>query len=513
MKKGSGMRAERRTGAPKRAAQARPRRRYRDLVEAADVIIWEADPTGRRFTFVSRRAEALLGYPVRRWLSDPGFWLTIVDPDDRERAAALRKVIFAGRGGMLEYRARSAEGARLWLRETVRMAKGKGGQAAVSRGVIVDITELKQAEDVSLRLSSILDGKQNGLPKLVPLEIRRAERHVRSAVVSGARSAFLAEVGRSVPAIRDSAALADHMLRQLAPLFGLSFGLVTLFRPDGLGVVASWPVTDGPQHVDCDLPERMEKADALSSFPLAALRCPDLPRDITALVVLPVTDENDRRIGAMALGTRRPEGITDVERLELPWYANEVGKVLSLAISYEALAATATLDPLTGVLSRDAFYLRFAQEVSRATRAEQRLALVRWELSDLASLVGRDGERVAALAVRAFADVLRSQLRPYDVLGRIGAHEFAAVVFVKNHEVAHNIAARVQQHAVQTSFSRGKYLDVPWRGFALFPDDAHELETLDRVAEVRLLTHRDTRQALKGGAAKPQTVSETQAAG
>jgi len=45
----------------------------RELLDDLDAIVWEADPQTVQFSFVSQKAERLLGYPVRRWLDEPDF--------------------------------------------------------------------------------------------------------------------------------------------------------------------------------------------------------------------------------------------------------------------------------------------------------------------------------------------------------------------------------------------------------------------------------------------------------
>src|SRR5205823_3247060 len=42
--------------------------RYRSLIQSVDAVVWEADAGTGAFSFVSRRAEDLLGYPVEQWL-------------------------------------------------------------------------------------------------------------------------------------------------------------------------------------------------------------------------------------------------------------------------------------------------------------------------------------------------------------------------------------------------------------------------------------------------------------
>jgi len=57
--------------------------RFRDLVNSVDGIVWEADVPSFRFSFVSKQAERILGYPVEQWLSEPTFWSDHLHADDR----------------------------------------------------------------------------------------------------------------------------------------------------------------------------------------------------------------------------------------------------------------------------------------------------------------------------------------------------------------------------------------------------------------------------------------------
>lgn len=113
-----------------------------ELVQGLDAVIWELDARTSRFTFVSDRAEHLFGYPLRRWYDEPTFWQDVlVHPDDcvrwvAFRAAATREV----RDRELVYRARTAGGRMLWLKDLVRVAPDAAGAAAFARGATVDVT-------------------------------------------------------------------------------------------------------------------------------------------------------------------------------------------------------------------------------------------------------------------------------------------------------------------------------------------------------------------------------------
>ncbi len=118
------------------------RQRYHELVEGLDAIVWEAE--SGRFTFVSQRAEQILGYPLESWLKPGEEWLRHVVPEDRD--AVRRALLQSGSETRdIEYRAVTAAGRLMWLRLIIYRAQGERA-ATQTRGLIVDVTERRQAE-------------------------------------------------------------------------------------------------------------------------------------------------------------------------------------------------------------------------------------------------------------------------------------------------------------------------------------------------------------------------------
>ncbi len=127
--------------------------RFRNLVDELEAIVWEADAATGRFTFVSRQAEQMLGYPVERWLSEPDFLTNLIHANDRaEVLRQSRQETDAGRNHDLEYRAVSADNTVRWLRDLVHVVTNGDGRPHLLRGVMVDITARKQAEEENARL-------------------------------------------------------------------------------------------------------------------------------------------------------------------------------------------------------------------------------------------------------------------------------------------------------------------------------------------------------------------------
>jgi PAS domain S-box-containing protein len=132
-------------------------RHYQRLLSAVQGIVWEADAATMRFTFVSDGAAALLGYPARRWVDEPTFWLDHLHPEDRDWAMQLCvDAATQRRDHELEYRMLAADGRYLWLRETVTVDLDDAGKVRL-RGVIVDISRQKAIEAELVRRDAILE--------------------------------------------------------------------------------------------------------------------------------------------------------------------------------------------------------------------------------------------------------------------------------------------------------------------------------------------------------------------
>ncbi len=102
-----------------------------ELLQGLDAIVWEADPGTFRFRFVSDRAEAILGYPVRRWLEEPDFWVAHLHPEDRDRVVeACRAATEAGRDHALEYRMVARDGRSGTPSGSSRTARGAPWRSA-----------------------------------------------------------------------------------------------------------------------------------------------------------------------------------------------------------------------------------------------------------------------------------------------------------------------------------------------------------------------------------------------
>ncbi|KVW92674.1 PAS domain-containing protein, partial [Thiobacillus denitrificans] len=154
-----------------RAAALESERRFRDLVQGLDAIVWEGEAGAHdgaiRFPFVSQRAETILGYPAKRWLAEPDFWKDRVHPDDLDAVSGFYRRILEhdgdshgeGAAWAVEFRMQAADGRMVWLHNRARQAADSPGVRP--RGVMTDITSRKLAEqafmDSEQRYAALFD--------------------------------------------------------------------------------------------------------------------------------------------------------------------------------------------------------------------------------------------------------------------------------------------------------------------------------------------------------------------
>jgi signal transduction histidine kinase/GAF domain-containing protein len=130
--------------------------RFHELVEGLDAIFWEADAKTLQFTFLSHRAADILGTTLGDAESESRYWGDHIVPEDQE--AMLRDLRLAAERGaeqgtdfQLEYRAPAPVVGTLWLRDMVHVVRGDDGSPGQLRGLLVDITDRKRAEQALKR--------------------------------------------------------------------------------------------------------------------------------------------------------------------------------------------------------------------------------------------------------------------------------------------------------------------------------------------------------------------------
>jgi PAS domain S-box-containing protein len=137
-------------------------RRLRALVADLDGVVWEADASTGRLTFVSEGSTDMLGYPPKAFLQAPSFWSDHIHPDDRERAVTeVLSPMGGGRTHDLEYRFLHRDGTVVWIRDIGHTVTDMNGDPTVVRGLMVDVTEhhyeIGRRDEVERRYQALVE--------------------------------------------------------------------------------------------------------------------------------------------------------------------------------------------------------------------------------------------------------------------------------------------------------------------------------------------------------------------
>jgi PAS domain S-box-containing protein len=159
------------------------KRYYHDFVDRLDhAIMWEASVPSLALTFVSRRAEEMLGYPIACWMAEADFFLSCVPHDDRAQLrACLAEALETKNCSRCEHRMVGANGEELWFHTGVQVEPQTQLREECLRGLTVDITPIKREEE----------------------ELRRRDRAAHSVVEARLVGEILADTGGTISAAND----------------------------------------------------------------------------------------------------------------------------------------------------------------------------------------------------------------------------------------------------------------------------------------------------------------------
>jgi formate hydrogenlyase transcriptional activator len=152
-------------------------KRIGEIVSNVPGIVWEAmiDPVTqqRKTTFISDYLQEMLGYTPEEWLAAPGLGLRIMPEEDRERATHDTEAVLAsGKKGIAQFRWQAEDGRIVWV-ETHLSPIVDGNEKVIGlRGVTLDITERKSAEETLRQTEEKDRAILRAIPDLMWLQTR-----------------------------------------------------------------------------------------------------------------------------------------------------------------------------------------------------------------------------------------------------------------------------------------------------------------------------------------------------
>lgn len=129
------------------AQQAGKSEIYRTLLESTKAIPWQIDWKSATFSYIGPQIEALLGWSADSWKTAVD-WADRIHPDERQHVVEYCMAQSAsGIDHEADYRALTADGRHVWIRDVVHVIRDEAGEVNSLVGFMFDISERKVNED------------------------------------------------------------------------------------------------------------------------------------------------------------------------------------------------------------------------------------------------------------------------------------------------------------------------------------------------------------------------------
>ncbi len=210
---------------------------------------------------------------------------------------------------------------------------------------------------------------------------------------------------------------------------------------------------------------------------------PETGFSVRSLISVPLMVAQ-RVLGLFSVSTALP-GAFDVSH-ELA--ATAMGHCLGQSLQITELKRQATTDAMTRALNRSQLLPTLSSEINRSRRDGKPLSVLLMDLDHFKSVNDRYGHAVGDAALAAFADIVRSSVRSFDLLIRRGGEEFELVMPGTNAEDGRTVAERIRQRlcAEPLRFANEVALrQTVSIGLATW-DGAEDAERLDRRADLAM---------------------------
>ncbi|HLA06142.1 MAG TPA: EAL domain-containing protein [Anaerolineales bacterium] len=133
---------------------------FRILVEQIPAVVYiDLASDAGETVYISPHVQQMLGYSPKDWMDKPDLCYDLIHPQDLERVLQeMRNGIDNGRT-TIEYRYIAKNGNIVWVYDDAVLIKNQDGKPEYWQGVLLDITERKQAEEALHRLNLELEDR------------------------------------------------------------------------------------------------------------------------------------------------------------------------------------------------------------------------------------------------------------------------------------------------------------------------------------------------------------------
>lgn len=209
---------------------------------------------------------------------------------------------------------------------------------------------------------------------------------------------------------------------------------------------------------------------------------------INSFVILPLIS-NDDLVGRFMICSDKINIFSATKLRFLYLLANQAATAILNAKLYADLEQIAFTDSLTQVNNRKYLLQRLEEEMRRARRLSNPMAIIMIDIDNFKMINDTMGHKAGDKVLREVACLLRKNLREIDLIGRYGGEEFVIILPDTSEELAMAIGERtrlsVEAYSSRSFRDMNLYLTISG-GLAMFPLHASDPEALIDVADQAL---------------------------
>ncbi len=148
--------------------------------------------------------------------------------------------------------------------------------------------------------------------------------------------------------------------------------------------------------------------------------------NIKSYILVPLTSKQVH-FGSLLVFSSR-EDTSDSELNFLSLFAKQIELAITIADLFQAVKEQAVTDSMTGLYNRRYFEEFIKKEAVRSNRQGQKFTVIGLDLDHLKQINDVYGHNYGDIAIKAIAEVLKSNARSIDVAARMGGEEFNLIL-------------------------------------------------------------------------------------
>lgn len=171
------------------------------------------------------------------------------------------------------------------------------------------------------------------------------------------------------------------------------------------------------------------------------------------------------------------ENISNSELNFLSLFAKQIELAITIADLFQAVKEQAITDGMTGLYNRRYFEEYIKKEAIRAMRQKQKFTVIGLDLDHLKQINDTYGHNYGDIAIKAIAEVLKSNARSIDIPARMGGEEFNLILPAVDIEGGCIAAERIRKAIESVELDKIGHITASL-GVATYPDQSDDIQEL-----------------------------------